>query len=309
VFSVVIPAFNARRTLHRAVMSVLHQTVGDFELVVVDDGSTDGTCDVVPDDPRVSVVTQENRGEGAARNAGIAAARHAWVAFLDADDAWHPDHLAELQRIRWKVPDAALIATRSTYSGRRGRRGGRVGEIPYFEQAWALSASSTALRRDAALALGGFGDEPLGCDTEMWVRLALRHPVAASSRVTVRRFHVGGATHQGRERWRGVREAADLSPGVRTALAADPPPPGLDRFVDLYVGYALATSWQLGDVSTMRSLRGIYRARPPLADRVLLAGGRLRIPLVRILRRPLGRVSVLLAAAARESSRAGPGRP
>jgi hypothetical protein len=309
VFSVVIPAYNARPTLRRAVLSVLHQTAGDFELVVVDDGSTDGSRNVVPDDPRVRVVTQENRGEGPARNAGIEAARRAWVAFLDADDAWHPDHLAELDRIRRKVPDAALISTRTTYSARRGRRRARIGEISFFEQPWAISSSSVAIRRDAALALGGFSDEPLGADTQMWVRVALRHPVAASSRVTARRFDVGGATHRGRERWRGVREASELSPAVRTALSADPPPQGLDRFVDTYVGYALATSWQLADVATMHSLRGIYRTPPPLADRALLACGRLPVPLVRLLRGPVGRLSALLAAAARERYLAGRGRP
>jgi hypothetical protein len=102
-----------------------------------------------------------------------------------------------------------------------------------------------------------------------------------------------------------VRAASDLSPAVRTALEAEPPPPGLDAFVDRYVGYALATSRQLTDTDTIRSLRGLYRGPPPLADRELLAGGRLPAPLVRGLRRPLGRLNIILAAAARARPRMG----
>src|SRR4051794_41831820 len=109
-------------------MSVLHQSMGEFELIVVDDGSTDGTRDVVPDDPRVTVVTQENGGEAAARDAGLAAATRAWGAVLDADDAWEPHHLPELESIRRKGPEAPPAATPPTEpSPPRPRRGGGGG--------------------------------------------------------------------------------------------------------------------------------------------------------------------------------------
>ncbi len=93
--SVIIPAFNREATIGRAIESVLAQTHAPLELIVVDDGSTDRTADVARGyGPQVSVIRQPNGGPGAARNAGIRAAVGAIVAFLDSDDAWHPDKLA-----------------------------------------------------------------------------------------------------------------------------------------------------------------------------------------------------------------------
>lgn len=90
--SVVVPAYNAVRTLAATLQSVLDQTVQDFEVIVVDDGSSDGTVEVAQavDDQRIRVIVQENGGAGAARNTGIADAAGTWVAFLDADDVWLP---------------------------------------------------------------------------------------------------------------------------------------------------------------------------------------------------------------------------
>jgi glycosyltransferase involved in cell wall biosynthesis len=93
--SAVIPAYNASRTVAGSVRSVLGQTFGDLELIVVDDGSEDSTPDVVAtlDDPRLRIIRQPNSGASAARNAGIASARGQVVAFLDADDLWLPHKL------------------------------------------------------------------------------------------------------------------------------------------------------------------------------------------------------------------------
>lgn len=93
--SVVIPAFNAARFLTGSIPSVLAQTWTDFELIVVNDGSTDTTAACVQafDDPRIRLVSQVNRGLAGARNGGIRAARGTYIAFLDADDLWHPEKL------------------------------------------------------------------------------------------------------------------------------------------------------------------------------------------------------------------------
>jgi GT2 family glycosyltransferase len=93
--SVVIPAFNAATTIRSAVASVLRQTVPVLEVIVVDDGSTDATAQVVEaiDDPRVRYISRTNGGPSAARNAGIAAARGEWVGFLDSDDLWLPRYV------------------------------------------------------------------------------------------------------------------------------------------------------------------------------------------------------------------------
>jgi glycosyltransferase involved in cell wall biosynthesis len=99
-FSVIIPAYNAARTVSSAIASVLAQSVSDLEVVVVDDGSSDETGDVVGRiaDPRVRLITQSNRGLPAARNAGIAAARGEYIAFLDSDDLLLLDYLELSER-------------------------------------------------------------------------------------------------------------------------------------------------------------------------------------------------------------------
>src|SRR3954469_10276808 len=93
--SVVIPAYNAAQTVGTAVDSVLAQTFADLELIVVDDGSRDDTAAVVRarDAPRGKLVRSSNQGVAAARNRGLALASGAFVAFLDADDAWQPTKL------------------------------------------------------------------------------------------------------------------------------------------------------------------------------------------------------------------------
>src|SRR5688500_9583140 len=89
--SVVIPAYNYGHFVTEAVASALNQTHPHVEVIVVDDGSTDGTADILkPFGSRIRYIYQPNRGLSAARNTGIRAARGEWVAFLDADDLWHP---------------------------------------------------------------------------------------------------------------------------------------------------------------------------------------------------------------------------
>src|SRR5271165_4480269 len=93
--SVIIPTFNRASTIGKAIASVVSQTFQDFELIVIDDGSTDETADVLLSFANtIRLIRQENRGVSAARNAGIRAARGRWIAFLDSDDEWHRDKLA-----------------------------------------------------------------------------------------------------------------------------------------------------------------------------------------------------------------------
>lgn len=107
--SVIIPTYNSAWSVGRTLQSVLHQTLQDFEAIVVDDGSTDGFAMAVAPfshDERVRIVHQENRGLAAARNRGIAEARSALIAPIDADDLWHPEFLAETVSALEGDPDA-----------------------------------------------------------------------------------------------------------------------------------------------------------------------------------------------------------
>jgi len=111
--SVVIPVFNKRRYLLRALESVLAQTHAEFEVILVDDGSTDGSLDTIGHlrDARVRIARQPNAGVSAARNTGIRLARAPLVAFLDADDTWEPGFLAAMLALRYRYPDAGLYAS------------------------------------------------------------------------------------------------------------------------------------------------------------------------------------------------------
>src|SRR5512140_2808389 len=107
--SVVMPAYNAERTVREAVDSVLSQTGAELELIAVDDGSTDGTLAVLSaiDDPRLVIVSGRNAGAAAARNRGIARARGGTVAFIDADDVWLAGKLAAQLAALSRSPAAA----------------------------------------------------------------------------------------------------------------------------------------------------------------------------------------------------------
>jgi glycosyltransferase involved in cell wall biosynthesis len=110
--SCIVAVFNGERYLEEALRSILDQTYRPLEVIVVDDGSTDGTADVVARfGPRIRAVHQPNAGPAAARNRGLADARGDWVAFLDADDLWHPEKLTrQAARLRAR-PELDLSVT------------------------------------------------------------------------------------------------------------------------------------------------------------------------------------------------------
>ncbi|HJR22684.1 MAG TPA: glycosyltransferase family A protein [Dongiaceae bacterium] len=112
--SVVVPAFNAANTLAETLHSISRQTYPALEIVVVDDGSTDGTADIArhhgKGDPRLRVVVKANGGVASARNAGIRASKGGFVAFIDSDDLWHPTKIAkQLQVLQAGGPEMALV--------------------------------------------------------------------------------------------------------------------------------------------------------------------------------------------------------
>ena len=117
--SVVMPTYNAAETLYASVLSVQAQTCRAWELILVDDGSTDGTLEVAREleakDHRIRVVSQANAGPAAARNTGIALARARIIAFLDADDLWHRHRLAACLHHFGTNPQAGIVFTRVNF--------------------------------------------------------------------------------------------------------------------------------------------------------------------------------------------------
>lgn len=184
--SVIIPAYNAARTVGATVDSVLAQTFTDFELIVVDDGSTDETADVVAtrSDARLDLVRTENRGVSAARNRGLARATGAYVAFLDADDAWDPAKLERQLGALTQTPKAGLCFTSAQIVDDRGRPTGvdMAVECADFTSALLLEGnivagggSSVLARTQLVRDAGGFDPALSQCaDWDMWLRLSLQ---------------------------------------------------------------------------------------------------------------------------------------
>jgi glycosyltransferase involved in cell wall biosynthesis len=191
--SCVIPVFNRASTLRRAVESVLAQDYRPLELIVVDDGSTDGTpelLDRMEDEadglgvPLIRV-RQENRGVSAARNTGIRLARGRWIALLDSDDAWKPEKLTRQMALHAERPDRTVSQTREIWI----RNGVRVNPPGRFEKHegdlfvhcvdhCAISPSSVLIRRDLFDAVGLFDEAYPACeDYEFWLRLSARWEV------------------------------------------------------------------------------------------------------------------------------------
>jgi glycosyltransferase involved in cell wall biosynthesis len=210
--SVVIGLYNKRPYIARAAGSVFAQTFSNFELIVVDDGSTDGGAEELDrfyPDSRFRLICQSNAGNGAARNAGIRASRAPIIAFLDADDEFLPTHLEGLFALAKEYPTAGLLAAGYYAASPDGSKLPRV--IPrkdplliedYFATAcrhgYFLTPSGCAVRRDVIAKVGGFREGvPIGEDLEFWARVALRFPVAYQPRPSTL-YYVGvpgGAMH------------------------------------------------------------------------------------------------------------------
>jgi glycosyltransferase involved in cell wall biosynthesis len=183
--SVVIPVYNKADVLGATVATVLEQTFRNFELIVVDDGSTDQSPAMVESlaDPRVRLIRQENQGPSAARNRGIREARTEWVAMLDADDLWAPDHLDAL--VSGVGAPGVIGAFSNVIYESNGRTSVPLG-VPsqrvddYFGfslagNGYAMSSSSVLFERRQLIDAGLFAvGASVGEDIDMWCRLALR---------------------------------------------------------------------------------------------------------------------------------------
>lgn len=192
--SVVIPLFDARAFIGATLASVRAQTLSAREIIVVDDGSTDGSAALVETigesmgGGHVRLMRQANAGPGMARNTGVAAARGEWVALIDADDLWRPDHLANLAAVIAAHPAVEAVGTASRMfeiddvtCAEPTMRITR--EIDLFRERRSdlFNASSIAFRRAAFARTSGFGSFGAGEDTEFWIRFALDHRIAVSA--------------------------------------------------------------------------------------------------------------------------------
>lgn len=196
-YSVIIPLYNKESYIERTLRSVEDQTFGDYELIVVDDGSTDRSYDVAKqemgsENPNRRIVRQKNSGVAVARNVGVSLAKGEYICFLDSDDWWEPTFLEEIDNLIKNYPDAGMYGT-SFYLVKNGKqriapigldKGFEKGYINYC-QVYAktlcmpITSSSVAIRKDVFEEAGGFRTHiSLGEDFDLWIRLALKYPVA-----------------------------------------------------------------------------------------------------------------------------------
>ena len=196
MLSVVVPLYNKRNSIIKTIQSVLRQTVSDFELIVVDDGSTDNSLAVVKavNDERIRVIPKDNGGVSSARNVGIKAAKSEFVALLDGDDIWDKTFLEEQLKLIEAFPEAAMWGV--NYAFVKGDnctpcdQGMGDGFRGYVENYFCTShndlfcSSSVVIRRDIFEKVGYF-DERISAseDLDMWYRIILHNPVVYYDKV------------------------------------------------------------------------------------------------------------------------------
>ena len=161
MLSVVIPLYNKAATIERAIRSVLTQTIQDFELIVVNNGSTDGGGEIVNQiqDPRLRLIEQETPGVSLARNKGIEEANGEWVAFLDADDEWKPTFLETVLALKQQYPDCSVLATAYQRCDANGTiQDIQLGGLP--NRTDILTTGQTAMRLDNYFEVAALSDPP-----------------------------------------------------------------------------------------------------------------------------------------------------
>lgn len=206
---VIIPTHNRIRTLPRALDSVLAQTRAIDEIIVVDDGSTDSTADLVLDNyPEVTLLQQPNLGVSAARNHGIREATSDWIALLDSDDRWLPTKLEAQFALVEQFPDHRLCHTEETWI----RNGKRVNQMHKHRKSGGhiysqclplcvISPSSALMHRTLLDEVGLFDETLPACeDYDLWLRICAREPVLFVDKPRIEKY--GGHDDQlSRQYW------------------------------------------------------------------------------------------------------------
>jgi glycosyltransferase involved in cell wall biosynthesis len=236
--SVVIPAYNAARFLPEAIESVLQQSYRDFEIVVVDDGSTDSTEAVLRSyRDRLTYFRQTNRGAAGARNQGIKLARGRYVAFLDADDRWMPGKLAEQVAVLNSDSGVGLVCSDVEVVSEAGdplpsfladKQNASGNVFNLLLRSSFILTSSVLVRRKCVLEVGLFDESlPVSEDLDLWLRIAYRWKVQVLPHTTVIRRKHREALSSDPSRFTVCRvkvlskllaNVGDLSPDSRTNL-------------------------------------------------------------------------------------------
>lgn len=186
-FSIIIPTYNRAHTLGQAIQSVLNQTFTDWELILVDDGSTDDTQDCIESfrDSRIKSAYQANKGVSVARNTGLQLVEASWICLLDSDDEWHPEKLQKQKHFIENNPDIWIHQTQEIWI-RKGKRVNakkihqkQSGDL--FQQSLqlcAISPSSVCFHKSLIAKYGDFDAQLKACeDYDLWLRITANEKV------------------------------------------------------------------------------------------------------------------------------------
>lgn len=204
-FSIVIPLYNKADYIENTLKSVLNQTFKDYEIIIINDGSTDSSTTKVLgfNDSRIQLFNQKNQGASVARNLGIEKANYDYIAFLDADDLWMNNHLETLKTLIQNFPNAGMYASRYELVFNNGKNYiPKFNEIAtdfegivsdYFEASLTYpisTSSSIVIPQYIFKETGNFKPAiSSGQDVDMWIRIASKHPVAISNKITASYLH------------------------------------------------------------------------------------------------------------------------
>jgi glycosyltransferase involved in cell wall biosynthesis len=193
MFSVVIPLYNKELSIENTLQSVLHQTYQQFEIVVINDGSTDASVAKVEafNDPRIRLIHKQNDGVSSARNRGICEAKYAWIAFLDADDLWMVNHLETIYQAIQKHPSESVfsnsyIRSDETFPENKDETISVIHDYftetlkkPFF---W---TSIACIHQKVFKEVGLFNEElTSGEDLNLWTRIARKYNFVKSHKIT-----------------------------------------------------------------------------------------------------------------------------
>ena len=208
MFSVIIPLYNKAPYIERAIQSVLSQTFQEFELIVVDDGSTDNpfvqlsvssqqlSVDAPENFKMMRVIQQQNQGVSTARNNGVKLAKYDYIAFLDADDSWEPTYLEEMNDLIAAYPNAGIYGSSYFIVKNFKKRIAPIGVEKNFDRGlinycqvysktlcMPLWTGATIIRKSIFDLENGFNPRlKLGEDFDLWIRVATKYPVVFLNR-------------------------------------------------------------------------------------------------------------------------------
>ena len=279
--SVIIPNYNNAHYLERAIQSILNQTYTDYEIIVVDDGSTDNSRDVVGKfGEKVRYIWQENKGLGGARNTGILASDTELIGLLDADDEWRPTFLEKMMALVQSRPDAVVY-----FSGAQGMDS-EGNDLPQFFgrkittneiyddflRANFIIPSTVLFRRAVVVAAGLFEEKNRGLhgceDWDLWLRLAPSHPFAGTAESLTRyRLHTQAFSANPGHMQNAAQTVIEKNFGLDDGNYADWSAEKRRAFGGVYRYRALSAVQKQGDWDTaIESLQKAIMIDPTLSD-------------------------------------------